>query len=131
MDKAIVDLFAEIKEKKIISGDLLIKGISLFGEKFEKAIYLVKNLKIVKIIGKPSNRIIWKVLGDENEYIIFPLKYCQCMNFNIAMTDKKISLCKHLIAQNIAETVNQVQVEEIPDNEIPKFIKETLKQNRE
>jgi predicted nucleic acid-binding Zn finger protein len=131
LDKAQVDFFAEIQEKKIISGDLFLKGISLFGEKFEKALYLVKNLKIVKMIGNPSNRIVWKCIGDENEYVLFPLKYCQCVNFNISMTDKKISLCKHLIAQKIAETLNQIHFEEIADDEIPKMIKETLKQNKE
>ena len=128
IEKTIIELFEEIKQNKIISGDLLIKGMTLFGEKFEKAIFLVKNQNVIKIIGSPSGRIVWKVIGDRNDYIIYPLKYCQCVNFNISMNDKKVSLCKHLIAQKIAESLNQFRIEEIPDDEIPKIIKETIKQ---
>ena len=128
VEKAVFDLFEEIKQKKIISGNLLIKGISLFGEKFEKAMLLVKNQNVIKIIGVPSGRTLWKAIGERNDYLLYPLKYCQCINFNISMSEQKISLCKHLIAQKIAESLNQIQIEEIPDDEIPKLIKDAIKQ---
>ena len=125
------NIFSEIARNGIISGDLLLKGIKIFGDKFEKAIKSVKNDSVIKKIAMPSRRIIWKVLGDSNDYIVFPNIYCQCLNFNMSMNEGNKVLCKHLIAQRIAEILHHYAEEQIGDSEIVGFLREAIKTQNE
>lgn len=125
-DSALSEFFNQIHAKGIISGELLVQGISIFGNKFEKALFLVKNQSVIKLVGKPSGRIMWKIIGDNHDYILFPMVFCQCESFNITMSEKRTVLCKHLIAQALAESLNQYHTEEILDDEIPGLIKSKI-----
>jgi predicted nucleic acid-binding Zn finger protein len=67
--------------------------------------------EIVKIVFKPSNRVVWMKLGADKDYIIYPKLYCSCMDFFLqGISKNRKYYCKHLIAQGIVEALSSQEV---------------------
>ena len=78
-----------------------------FGTRFAKAWDALKEGRIKKYIFKPSNRVVWIVVGKERDYLIIAsADFCMCDDFYFRVLDQQIHLCYHLIAQKIAETLD-------------------------
>jgi len=100
-------------EKRIKDSDLNTLSAAV-GHRFEKALEAVKDKRVKKYTFKPSNRVVWIVVGKERDYLIMAAAdFCTCDDFYFRVMDRQIHLCYHLIAQKIAEsTENYASYEE-------------------
>jgi predicted nucleic acid-binding Zn finger protein len=90
-------------EKTIRDSDLNTLSAA-FGQRFEKALEAVKGKRVKKYAFRPSNRVVWIVVGRERDYLIMPAAdFCTCDDFYFRVMDRQVHLCYHLIAQKIAE----------------------------
>ena len=114
-------------ERRIKDADLD-KLSAAFGQRFEKALEAVKDKRVKKYVFKPSNRIVWIVVGKERDYLIMPAAdFCTCDDFYFRAMDKQIHLCYHLIAQKIAETTESYELYEEEDELYDVLMKEWKK----
>jgi predicted nucleic acid-binding Zn finger protein len=94
------------KKEGKLSGKNLTDLYDLFGQRFTKALEALKENRVKKYTFKPSNRVIWIVVGRERDYLIMAeAEFCTCDDFYFRVLDKKIHLCYHLIAQKIARNL--------------------------
>jgi len=92
--------------KKRIEDTDLNKLSAAFGQRFAKAWEVVKDKRVKNYVFKPSNRVVWIVVGKERDYLIMPaVDFCTCDDFYFRVMDRQIHLCYHLIAQKLAETL--------------------------
>jgi len=92
-----------VTERRIKDSDLTTLSTA-FGQRFERALEAVKDRRVKKYAFRPSNRIVWIVVGKERDYLIMPAAdFCTCDDFYFRAMDRQIHLCYHLIAQKIAE----------------------------
>lgn len=103
------------KERRIEDADLD-KLSTAFGERFTKAWKAVKDKRVKKYFFRPSNRVVWIVVGKGRDYLIMPAAdFCTCDDFYFRVMDKQVHLCYHLIAQKLAETLEEHVVYEEED----------------
>ncbi len=94
------------KHEDKLSGKNLTDLYDLFGQRFTKALEALKENRVKKYVFKPSNRIVWIVVGRERDYLLMPeAEFCMCDDFYFRVLDKKVHLCYHLIAQKIARNL--------------------------
>ncbi len=99
-------------------------------KKLKKAIKAVESLSVKKYIFKPSNRIVWIVVGKEREYFVIPNMYCQCNEFYInVVVRRKSKTCYHVLAQSIAEKIGKYEVYEVADGDYTRLINEWKKES--
>ena len=97
----------EAKEKGKLDGSHLNSLYETFGMRFTRAWEALKEGRIKKYVFKPSNRIVWIVVGKERDYLIIAsADFCMCDDFYFRVLDQQIHLCYHLIAQKIAEALD-------------------------
>jgi predicted nucleic acid-binding Zn finger protein len=100
---------AKVEDK--LSGKNLTELYDLFGQRFTKALEALKENRVKKYVFKPSNRVVWIVVGRERDYLLMPeAEFCMCDDFYFRVLDKKIHLCYHLIAQKIARNLSWYDV---------------------
>ena len=93
------------------------KLISTFGQRFKKAWDATQKRKVKKYVFKPSNRVVWIVVGKIRDYLILPkAEFCTCDDFYFRIMDKQAHLCYHLIAQKLAECMNIYDIYEEDDS---------------
>jgi len=101
-----------------------------FGAKFEKAEELVASSAVKKYVFEPSGRVMWIVVGREQDYTVVPGLYCQCDDFYInVVVKRKASACYHLIAQLIAEKKGMFEEFRVPDSDFIRLNSEWKKQS--
>ncbi|TFG28488.1 MAG: hypothetical protein EU532_05175 [Promethearchaeota archaeon] len=117
-------IYEKIKKKGKVDKDFIEFLEELIPNKSDKIIEVL-NRGITKFIYKPSDRIVWTVMGREKEHIILPRLYCSCKSFykEVVINGKKKS-CKHMIAQIISEALHNYQVVELEDIEFKNRIKD-------
>ncbi len=105
-----IDILNEIckqaKAEDKLTGKNLTDLYDLFGQRFTKALEALKENRIKKYHFRPSNRVVWIVVGRERDYLLMPeAEFCTCDDFYFRVLDKKIHLCYHLIAQKVARNL--------------------------
>jgi predicted nucleic acid-binding Zn finger protein len=81
-----------------------------FGERFTNGWELATSRKVRRYEFKPSQRVIWSVQGRNSEYQVIPdIPFCYCDDYYFRVMDKKRGLCYHIIAQKIAEALNEFE----------------------
>jgi predicted nucleic acid-binding Zn finger protein len=96
----------QAKTEDKLSGKNLTDLYDLFGQRFTKALEALKENRVKKYTFKPSDRIVWIVVGREREYLLMPeAEFCTCDDFYFRVLDRKVHLCYHLIAQKIARNL--------------------------
>lgn len=91
-----------------------------FGDRFDKAWKLVTERRIKKYIFRPSMKTIWIAIGQNAEYLIYSnAGYCSCSDFYFRVLDHEKAYCYHLLAQKIAEALNNYDVVEEEDEIYP------------
>jgi len=113
---------------KLIKEADLNKLSSAFGQRFAKAWETAKDKRVKKYVFKPSNRIVWIVVGKERDYLIMPaVDFCTCDDFYFRVMDRQVHLCYHLIAQKLAETLESYDPYEEEDRLYSVLMKEWKK----
>ena len=129
------DYFEKILETIHNEGKLSIESIDRLSNLFSVSqISKVKEIlsEIVKVVFKPSNRVIWMKLGTEKDYLIYPREYCSCMDFFLqSILKNRKYYCKHLIAQGIVEEISKTRSTDIELNEKDENFKRKVTQNIE
>jgi len=101
----------QAKAEDKLSGKNLTDLYDLFGQRFTKALEALKENRVKKYVFKPSNRVVWIVVGRERDYLLMPeAEFCTCDDFYFRVLDRKIHLCYHLIAQKIARNLGWYNV---------------------
>jgi predicted nucleic acid-binding Zn finger protein len=101
----------QAKKEDKLSGKNLTDLYDLFGQRFTKSLEALKENRVKKYIFKPSNRIVWIVVGRERDYLLMPqAEFCTCDDFYFRVLDKQVHLCYHLIAQKIANNLGWFDV---------------------
>jgi len=96
----------EAKQKGKITGEHLTRLTTVFGSRFLKAWEAIKDDRVKKYTFKPSNRVVWIVVGRKRDYLVMPAAdFCSCDDFYYNVMERKAHLCYHLIAQKLAESL--------------------------
>jgi predicted nucleic acid-binding Zn finger protein len=91
------------KKEGKLSGKNLNELHDVFGQRFIKALDVLKTNRVKKYIFKPGSKIVWVVIGRERDYLVIPeADFCTCDDFYFRVLDRKVHFCYHLIAQKIA-----------------------------
>lgn len=122
------ELLFSIYEKVLNKGKLDNEFIEyleeIFPNKSDKILEVV-NRGIIKNIYKPSNRIVWTVMGRDQEHIILPKLFCSCKSFyKEVIINRTKKSCKHIIAQIISEALNNFEELELEDSEFKNRVKD-------
>ena len=116
------EIYSKIKNKGLIDEDFVSFIDSIFPDKSPNILKVIKR-GITKYTFKPSGRIIWTAMGENNEYLIYPKVYCGCIDFYKNVVIKKIrGFCKHIIAQIICEALNNYQLSILEDDKFTNFM---------
>lgn len=116
-------------ETKGISDDDRDKLLTAFGQRFTKAWAAVQGKRVKKYVFKPSNRVVWIVVGKERDYLIMPAAdFCSCNDFYFRVMDRNIHLCYHLIAQKLAETLDSFDLYKEKDELFEALMREWRKE---
>jgi len=119
----------QAKTEDKLSGKNLTDLYDLFGQRFTKALEALKENRVKKYVFKPSNRIVWIVVGRERDYLLMPeADFCSCDDIYFRVLDKKVHLCYHLIAQKIARNLNWFEVIDEHDELFQSLMDEWKKQ---
>jgi len=106
----------EIRSKGQLSEKTRAKLLKQFSKRFENAMNLVDKNRVKKYMFRPSNRVIWTVLGRKGEYQVIPeTNFCNCDDYYFRVIDRKKTLCYHIIAQRFAEAFGKYTVKKLPD----------------
>ena len=123
------EIYSKIKNKGLIDEDFVNFIESIFPDKSPNILKVIKR-GITKYTFKPSDKIVWTAMGQNNEYLIYPKVYCGCIDFYKNVVIKRIrGFCKHIIAQVICEALNNYQISIIEDDKFTNFM-EHLKLER-
>ncbi|MHA1436605.1 MAG: hypothetical protein ACTSPD_03435 [Promethearchaeota archaeon] len=120
----LLSIFEKVKEKGIIDDDLIKYLERRISNKLTKVFETIKR-GITKCIYYPSERVIWIAMGENKEYLIYPMIYCSCKDFykNIVIKRKR-TFCKHILAQIICEALNIYKKKTFEDVEFKERIRE-------
>jgi predicted nucleic acid-binding Zn finger protein len=89
---------------------------SVFGERFDRAWRAIQEKRIKKYTFKPSDRVIWIVVGQGGEYQVLPSAgYCGCDDFYFRVIDSETAICYHLLGQKIASALRSYDAVEEDD----------------
>lgn len=117
------EIYSKIKNKGLIDEDFVNFIESIFPDKSPNILKVIKR-GITKYTFKPSGKIVWTAMGQNDEYLIYPKVYCGCIDFYKNVVIKRIrGFCKHIIAQVICEALNNYQIRIIEDDKFANFIK--------
>src|SRR5271157_2771444 len=116
MDPSETILFEKLRREKKLTATLIDEFQERYKDLFFKAIEYIHsdNCKVVKNIFIPSNTVVWTVQGLDQNYIVYPDLYCQCQSFlmDAIYRNRKFKVCKHLLAQKIAEILNLFEIQQ-------------------
>ena len=116
------EIYSKIKNKGLIDEDFVNFIESIFPDKSPNILKVIKR-GITKYTFKPSDKIVWTAMGQNNEYLIYPKVYCGCIDFYKNVVIKRIrGFCKHIIAQVICEALNNYQISIIEDAKFANFM---------
>ena len=114
--KVLEKVCEEAKTKGEVTGNQLTQLSEAFGSRFTKAWETLKEERVKKYVFSPSGRIVWIVVGREREYQIMPAAgFCSCDDFYFRVMDREAPICYHLIAQKIADALEEYDLIEEED----------------
>jgi len=97
------------KTRKLSNGHISMLR-STFGERFDRALKALEEMRVKKYIFEPSGRTLWIVVGKEREYEVLPdAWFCSCNDFYYRVLSGEVKLCYHLISQKLAEALGKYE----------------------
>jgi len=113
----------EIQTEGAVSEAHLKRLSEVFGQRAARAWEAVREGRIKKYVFKPSNRVVWIVVGKRRDYLIMPAAdYCSCDDFYFQFDHGH--LCYHIVAQKLAEAAEKFDLFEDDDQFFDVLIKE-------
>ena len=120
-----VQHFSKLMRTKTLNGMLLSTLANLYKERFWKGLKAAVDGLVKKYIFKPSNNVLWLVVGRESEYFIIDNIYCSCYDFYLnTVIRKETPFCYHIIARIIAEALDLYETYILSDNKYKSLIEE-------
>ena len=114
--KVLEKVCSEAKTEKKLTEEQYAQLSEAFGSQFSKAWETVQEKRVKKYVFSPSGRVVWIVVGREREYQIMPAAgFCSCDDFYFRVMDREASICYHLIAQKLAEALEEYDLIEEED----------------
>jgi predicted nucleic acid-binding Zn finger protein len=102
------EAIAELRSDGRLSERLKDSLLKAFGERFTNGWELASSSKVRRYEFIPSGRVVWAIQGRRGEYQVLPdIPFCYCDDYYFRVMDRKRGLCYHIIAQRVAETLNQ------------------------
>jgi len=112
-----------VKTEGTVSEVHLERLSEVFGQRSARAWEAVEEGRIKKYVFKPSNRVVWIVVGKGRDYLVMPAAdYCSCDDFYFQFD--RGHLCYHIIAQKLAEAAGKYDLFEDDDQFFDVLIKE-------
>src|SRR5208283_4227089 len=112
------EAFRELKTRRVLSEEFKAKLLKTLGDRYTNGLELVNSHRVKRFEFKPSRRVVWVVRGRTNEYQVIPdLPFCYCDDYYFRVMDRKRGLCYHIIAQRIAEALNQFHTVQKSDSQ--------------
>jgi len=101
----------DLRVSREISRDNWMRLKKRFGERFDKAWRLVIENRVKKYVFSPSGRVLWIVVGQTAEYLIYSnAGYCGCSDFYFRVLNDEKAYCYHLLAQKLADALNHYEL---------------------
>ena len=120
--RSIEMICAEIRLSGRIDGKTRAKLLAHFANRFENALTLIKAKQVKKYVFSPSGRVIWSVRGRKAEYQVIPdSNFCSCDDYYFRVIDRKRQLCYHIIAQRLADALEEYDLEKLSDSSYSKI----------
>jgi predicted nucleic acid-binding Zn finger protein len=114
--KVLEKVCSEAKTKKKLTDEQLAQLSEAFGSQFTKAWETIEEKRVKKYVFSPSGRVVWIGVGREREYQIMPAAgFCSCDDFYFRVMDREAHICYHLIAQKIADALEEYDLIEEED----------------
>jgi predicted nucleic acid-binding Zn finger protein len=114
--KVLEKVCSEAKTKKKLTEEQHAQLSEAFGSQFSKAWETIEEKRVKKYVFSPSGRIVWIVVGREREYQVMPAAgFCSCDDFYFRVMDREAHICYHLIAQKIADVLEEYDLIEEED----------------
>ena len=123
MTREIQEILKEIKRDKKFSPAHLKFFIDEFDERFWRALRNVLQKSVKKYVFKPSNRIVWIVVGNTRDYLIISDLYCACNDFYVKVVIKKAAkMCYHLLSKILADNLEYFEKFTVEDERYDKLM---------
>jgi len=107
-NELMAEAVAELKSAGKLSERQKDRLSKTFGERYTNGWKLANSHKVRRYEFKPSKRVVWAVQGRKGEYQVMPdIPFCYCDDYYFRVMDRKRGLCYHIIAQRVAEALNQ------------------------
>ncbi|KAH7301760.1 hypothetical protein KP509_23G041100 [Ceratopteris richardii] len=94
----------------------------LYGKNLERAMRILDQNGVYRIVGEPSKRVVFQVVGESKnseKYLCFPKHFCSCHSFFFDVVGRGEQLsCKHQLAARIAEALEIRQHMVVPDEKL-------------
>lgn len=117
-NRLIDEAFAELRSRQTLSEELSAKLLKTFGDRFTNGLELANSKRVKRYEFSPSRRVFWAVQGRAREYQVIPdLPFCYCDDYYFRVMDRKRGLCYHIIAQRIAEALQQFTETRLNDSQ--------------
>jgi predicted nucleic acid-binding Zn finger protein len=106
--KVLEKVCEEAKTRGELTDNQLTQLSEAFGSRFTKAWDTLNEKRVKKYVFTPSGRVVWIVVGREREYQIMPAAgFCSCDDFYFRVMDREAQICYHLIAQKLADALEE------------------------
>ena len=126
-EKKFVELMSIIGNEKSLSEASENEILSVFDSRGEKAIKILKEKKLRKLI-LDENISIWEVKGKGNDYIIIEDNFCECTDFQFRVLRKgQKTLCYHLLAKMIGEKLELFESSTLSNNDYDEILEKRIK----
>lgn len=70
---------------------------------------------VVKYVAERSRREVYRVHGENAEYKVILVGYCDCRNFSTDRVGTALPICKHILAVHLAEAQQTTDVITLTD----------------
>ncbi|MBS7610022.1 hypothetical protein KEJ36_00355 [Candidatus Bathyarchaeota archaeon] len=127
-EKILEDALRRARELGNLPMETLEELLNLFGERFRLALQAIEEGRVKKYFFKPSNRVLWIVVGRKRDYEVLPeAPFCSCQDFYFRVLEGEAPLCYHILAQRIAEALGKYDVFHEDDELYERFMMEWRK----
>eukprot|EP00249_Psilotum_nudum_P033936 c51982_g1_i1 orf=12-494(-) len=94
----------------------------LFNKNLERAMAILDQRGVERIVAEPSHRVVFQVAGESkssDRYLCFPRHFCSCQSFVFDVVFRGEQLCcKHQLAARIADALNICNEVSVSDEQL-------------
>ncbi|MHA1884936.1 MAG: hypothetical protein ACXAAI_12920 [Promethearchaeota archaeon] len=118
----LIKVFEKANQKQIIDEEIISFLEEIFPDKSSNVFESMKR-GVTKYISTPSNRVIWTVMGEKTEHLVYPKLFCSCQDFYKSVVIlRKREFCKHILAQIIVEAFGTFNEKTLKDSKFKELL---------